>query len=121
MPISGIQIQPGFEHAGKAGGISGAGEVPSARDVMLRKMLEASGDTGNSEDQQRFQIGGKAYTQDEWDRMLRKVDRVIDEIRTENQEEAKEREAILEAKGSGAYEESEITEAQIAELFRDRG
>ena len=120
MPITGIQLQPGLEKTAAAD-LQGSGNVPDAREVMRRKMQEMYDRVESGETEQSFKIGGKSYTQDEWDKMLSKVDRAIHEIKEENREEQEKREALEEARSAGAYTESEITEDQIAELFRDRG
>lgn len=120
MPITGIQLQTGFEKTSSAN-LQGTGDIPDAREVMRRKIQEMYDKVENGDTAQSFQIGGKSYTQDEWDKMLSKVDRAIDEIKEENREEQERREELEEAKSAGAYTESEITEDQIAELFRDRG
>ncbi len=120
MPITGIQLQPGFEKTTPSN-LQGTDNIPDAREVMRRKMQEMydkveSGDTGQS-----FQIGRESYTQDEWDKMLSKVDRAINEIKEEDRKEQEKREALEDAKSAGTDTESEITEDQIAELLRDRG
>ncbi|MBQ4293856.1 MAG: hypothetical protein II754_04285 [Lachnospiraceae bacterium] len=94
----------------------GAGGSSAFQDALNAVQNNAKDPKENS-----FQIGGKSYTQDEWDKLLSDFDRQAEKLREEIREEIEEREALQEAKESGAYEESEITDDQIAALFADRG
>lgn len=120
MAISGVEFSPSYRSIPTVGA-SAVAEQPDARDILRDKIEELSGKVKNGETEQSFQLGGKSYTQDEWDKMLAKVDRVIEQIRTENREEQEEKEKIAEAKAAGTHVEPAITDDQIAELFRDRG
>lgn len=121
MPISGIRMQPGIDRTAYADFRQGAEGLPDAREVMQRKIREMNGSAEESGARGSFRIGGKSYTEEEWDRILAKVDRAIHVIKEENREELEKKEALEEAGSVGMAEQPEITEEQIAELFRDRG
>ena len=117
MAISGVRIENGYQNIPVAQPTS----TVEAGNAFLEKMQAAYGKAENGGTDDSFQIGGKSYTQDEWDKMLAKVDRQIDRIREQNREDTEAREALAEARAAGTHTETEITEDQIAELFRDRG
>lgn len=121
MAISGIDLQSGYRSSAVKNTGRTAADTSDARDILQQKMDEMYGSVMSGDTGQSFQLGGKSYTQDEWDRMLAKVDRVIDQMRTEIREEKEAKDAIAEAKAAGTHVETEITDDQIAELFRDRG
>lgn len=120
MAISGIELTNGYAAAAlkKQPGNTDTSDAWSA---LQHKLLASYDKTAGGNQENSFQIGGKSYTQSEWDKMLSKVDRVIEQIRTENREDLEAKERVAQAKAAGTHVETEITEDQIAELFRDRG
>ena len=75
---------------------------------MLSQMKEELGEKiKNGELEEKIEIGAGAYTNKEWDNMLRKFDKAEAQIREEIEEEIEER-------------EEELSDAEIAELIGNR-
>ncbi len=56
-------------------------KVLSSKEILHNKIneMQANIETGNVDFDPVFQIGGKAYTQEEWDKLLKYVDEVEEE------------------------------------------
>lgn len=75
---------------------------------MLSQMKEELGEKiKNGELEEKIEIGAGAYTNKEWDNMLKKFDKAEAQIRKEIEEEIEER-------------EEELSDAEIAELIGNR-
>lgn len=97
-----------------------AGQNAAGTGSQFKEALAALQENGKDQEKPSFQIGGKSYTQEEWDKMISDFDRQAEKIREEIREEIEDRQALEEAKEAGTYQESEVTDEQIAALFVDR-
>ena len=79
-------------------------EVDS-REILQEKIEEMQDniEAGNVDFEPAFQVGGKAYTQEEWDKLLE----YVDEVKEETQEAMEVEQAMKEAAEETGYEEEE--------------
>ena len=79
-------------------------EVDS-REILQEKIEEMQDniEAGNVDFEPAFQVGGKAYTQEEWDKLLE----YVDEVKEETQEAMEVEQAMKEAAEETGYEKEE--------------
>lgn len=86
----------------------------SVGDMIRARMDEIAEKVKNGETEQSFQIGGQSFTEKEWDKLLSKIDTLIDKV-NEEQTAQQEKQSTGEKKST-----EEVKEEQILELLRDR-
>lgn len=65
--------------------------IQNRKDEIIEKIK-------NGETEERFQIGGASFTNSEWERLLKKVDKNIEDVKEQQEEEKQERlEALYKA------------------------
>ena len=72
-------------------------ETIDFKNILQNKIAEmqANIEAGNVDFEPVFQIGGKAYTQEEWDKLLEYVDKVEEDTNEAMEEEQKKEEAEI--------------------------
>lgn len=79
--------------------------------VIMEKVLKGDTET-------KIQIGGAEYSEEEWDKILRRVDEAIQNMKEETQEEKEKREEIQDGEKQSKLD---VAEELMEEINRDRG
>lgn len=79
--------------------------------VIMEKVLKGETET-------KIQIGGAEYSEEEWDKILRRVDEAIQNMKEETQEEKEKRE---ETQDGEKQSKLDVAQELMEEINRDRG
>lgn len=79
--------------------------------VIMEKVLKGDTET-------KIQIGGAEYSEEEWDKILRRVDEAIQNMKEETQEEKEKRE---ETQNGEKQSKLDVAQELMEEINRDRG
>lgn len=79
--------------------------------VIMEKVLKGDTET-------KIQIGGAEYSEEEWDKILRRVDEAIQNMKEETQEEKEKRE---ETQDGEKQSKLDVAQELMEEINRDRG
>ncbi len=58
----------------------------SMQDMLKQKMEEIVEKVKNGDTEQTFQIGGQSFTEKEWDKLIKRVDKAIEGMKDETEE-----------------------------------